>query len=160
MKPHSKNPEWYTPPRIFKALGLEFDLDPASPDRELVPWIPARDYYTRVDDGLSRRWYGRVWLNPPYGRGIGTWTDRMISHGNGACLVYARTDTPWFQRLLRSADAVVWIRGRIRFIRPNGEDDQGRAPAGCALFGWSIEVVDAMARADLGEFVARIRAAA
>ena len=32
--------DWYTPPEIFAALGLMFDLDPASPGPE--HWVPAR----------------------------------------------------------------------------------------------------------------------
>jgi hypothetical protein len=44
--------DWYTPEWIFKALGLEFDLDPCSPSGG-VPWIPAKRFYTIEDDGLS-----------------------------------------------------------------------------------------------------------
>ena len=28
---YNESKEWYTPRRIFDALGLEFDLDPCSP---------------------------------------------------------------------------------------------------------------------------------
>ncbi len=39
--------EWYTPPRVFDAMpGVAFDLDVASPGREIVPWIPAREHIT------------------------------------------------------------------------------------------------------------------
>ena len=54
--------DWYTPPHIFDGLGV-FDLDPASPVGG-VSWIPALQYYTLEDDGLTSDWYGRVWLNP------------------------------------------------------------------------------------------------
>lgn len=30
----------YTPPHIFSALGIEFDLDPCSPGRTQLPPIP------------------------------------------------------------------------------------------------------------------------
>ena len=58
--------DWYTPPHIFDGLGI-FDLDPASPVGG-VAWIPALQYYTLEDDGLTSDWFGRVWLNPPYGK--------------------------------------------------------------------------------------------
>lgn len=44
--------EWYTPPSLFRALGLTFDLDPASPGAEVVPWIPAARHYTPRENGL------------------------------------------------------------------------------------------------------------
>jgi len=43
----SQTVEWYTPPSIFEALGLSFDLDPCSPGKEVVPWIPARTHYKK-----------------------------------------------------------------------------------------------------------------
>ena len=43
--------EWYTPPRIFTALGLRFDLDPASPI-DGGSHVPAVACYTKEDDGL------------------------------------------------------------------------------------------------------------
>ena len=37
--------EWYTPPEIFKALRLTFDLDPCSPGPG--HWVPAKQFYTK-----------------------------------------------------------------------------------------------------------------
>lgn len=42
--------EWYTPPEIFDALGLRFDLDPAAPPGG-VPWVPATRHLSK--DGLG-----------------------------------------------------------------------------------------------------------
>ncbi len=64
---YNESKEWYTPKYIFDALGLEFDLDPASPGVDIVPWIPARYHLTCLDNGLITPWKGKVWLNPPYG---------------------------------------------------------------------------------------------
>ena len=41
--------EWFTPPEIFEALGLEFDLDPCSPGPG--HWVPARKIYM-----IKRTW--------------------------------------------------------------------------------------------------------
>ena len=48
--------DWYTPPEIFDALGLTFDLDPCSPGAG--HWVPARQIYTEADDGLRQPWHG------------------------------------------------------------------------------------------------------
>lgn len=69
-KKQSSN-EWYTPAKYVDAarevFGGVIDLDPAS--CELAnQTIKATRYYSKEDDGLSKEWYGNVWLNPPYGR--------------------------------------------------------------------------------------------
>ena len=96
--PASKNVEWYTPPWVFEALGerIDFDLDPCHPEGDRLPWIPAWDVYTRQDDGLAQPWWGRVWLNPPYGTETPRWLAKMAAHRDGIALVFARTDPAWF----------------------------------------------------------------
>jgi hypothetical protein len=56
--------EWLTPPGLIRGLG-EFDLDPCSPIKR--PWNTAKHHYSIDDNGLQKKWFGRVWLNPPYG---------------------------------------------------------------------------------------------
>lgn len=51
------NDEWLTPPEILRALG-PFDLDPAAPI--VRPWDMAARHYTKIDDGMSQPWEGRV----------------------------------------------------------------------------------------------------
>jgi hypothetical protein len=80
------NNEWYTPAYIFALLGCDFDLDPASPGKQITPWIPVREVFT--EHGLERDWFGFVWCNPPFGRGvIDQWVRKFIRHGNGIILV-------------------------------------------------------------------------
>jgi len=62
--------EWLTPPEIVAALG-KFDLDPCSPINR--PWPTAEKHYTIEDDGLFLPWFGRVWMNPPYGKQMNHW---------------------------------------------------------------------------------------
>lgn len=57
---YNESKEWYTPRDIFTALKLEFDLDPCSPGQDIVPWIPAQIHYTYLDDGLVKKWFGKV----------------------------------------------------------------------------------------------------
>lgn len=144
----SRSVEWYTPPELFEALGLTFDLDPASPPGG-VPWVPAARHFSHEDDGLSQPWTGRVWLNPPYGLGIGQWMRRLAKHGDGVALVFARTDMPWFQRALAEATAICFIRGRLWFVTPEGtRPSEASAPSVLLAHGLSCSL--ALASSGLG----------
>jgi len=113
---YNESKEWYTPRPIFEALGLQFDLDPCSPGRGVVPWIPAKTHLTVCKNGLASQWMGRVFLNPPYGTDTPKWLKRLVEHGNGIALVFARTDTKWFHDYVSKADAICFIRGRVAFV--------------------------------------------
>lgn len=155
--PKRKSVEWYTPGWIFERLGIEFDTDPSSPHDYQTP-VPARIKYTIFDDGLSKPWHGRVWMNPPYGPDTGFWMRRLISHGQGVALVFSRTDAAWFQEALAAADATLLIAGRIEFI-PGHENrhKKGRSGAGSAMFAFGNECAIAMAKlADLGVFIPKL----
>jgi phage N-6-adenine-methyltransferase len=123
----SATAEWPTPQWIVDQLGSEFgpfDLDPAA---DLLN-AKAPAYYTAADDGLAQPWRGRVWLNPPYGRGIKHWMAKARSEvalGNAdlvVCLVPARVDTRWWRDSLAAASLVRFWPGRIAFA-------DGAAPA-------------------------------
>lgn len=133
--------EWYTPREILDALG-PFDLDPCAPEKPL--WKTAERMVDKDEDGLSVQWEGRVWCNPPYSKPLlHEFCRRMAEHGDGVLLVFARTDNADFQEMARRADAVLLLRKRIRFVRPDGT--RGRA-AGCgsALFAFGKDNVRAL----------------
>ena len=114
---HNESKEWYTPREIFKALAIDFDLDPCSPGQDIVRWIPAQIHYTIREDGLTSKWFGNVFMNPPYGSDTPHWMRRLSEHGNGIALVFARPDTRWFQKYAPLSDAICFISGRIAFVR-------------------------------------------
>lgn len=146
--------EWYTPPDLFDRLGFDgqvhaFDLDPCAPPLPAADWIPARHRYSH--DGEKQRWFGQVWLNPPYGPSTPAFIDRMIEHKNGIALVAARTETKWFQAALATADMGLFLADRLHFIRADGF--RGRSSHGSVLLGWGSEAVDCLLstdRRDLG----------
>jgi len=113
---YNESKEWYTPKRIFKALGIDFDLDPCSPGQDIVSWIPAKIHLTIRDDGLTTKWFGNVFMNPPYGMDTPKWMRRLSKHGNGIALVFARPDTRWFHDYIPLAEAICFIKGRIHFV--------------------------------------------
>jgi hypothetical protein len=114
--------DWITPPEITACLGgwAKFALDPCC-HREQV-YRTAREMIAPPLDGLKARWKGRVWLNPPYGRQIATWLERLADHGKGIALVPARTEVEsWFWPYIwERADAMLFLRGRLYFRKPNG----------------------------------------
>lgn len=125
---------WLTPPHILDALG-PFDLDPcAAPEPR--PWPTAATHWGPGDTPLVRPWFGRVWLNPPYGPKalIGPWLRRMAEHGRGTALIFARTETAiFFETVWDRATAVLFFKGRLCFYRPDGtlpRSDQGGGNAG------------------------------
>jgi hypothetical protein len=105
---------WLTPKELIDALG-PFDCDPCAADPR--PFDCATVNYTEADDGLSKRWNGFAWCNPPYGPWIGRWLDRMRQHGDGMALTFARTETKAMQSALHAADAVFFLAGRLTFLR-------------------------------------------
>lgn len=119
--------EWYTPPHVFEAMGVEFDIDVASPGANVTPWIPAREFYMRYS--LVRGWSGFVWMNPPFGgrNGIAPWLEKFFDHGNGVALTPDRTSAPWWQDYAPRADALLFVRSKIKFIGADGMP--GRSPA-------------------------------
>jgi hypothetical protein len=139
--------EWYTPPRVFEALGLRFDLDVAAP-RGGVAWVPAERYLTIDDNALMSHWTGRVWLNPPYGPTVGLFLDRLAHHGDGVALVAARTATRWWQRAAATASAVCFIAGRLQFIRSDGHVAPAAFPS--CLLAWGPECAAAVLASQLG----------
>ena len=156
MKAHQrtvgKNDEWLTPPHIIDALG-PFDLDPCAPI--VRPWETAAHHYTSEDDGLSREWFGRVWLNPPFNRyQRPVWMRRMAEHGNGIMLVPAAAETEAFQEYVFGvSDAICFMRGRPHFHHVTGE--RATANSGCTivLVAYGQDNAAALMRSGLGVVV-------
>jgi len=116
----SQSSEWTTPEIIInKTIELfgEIDLDPCSnPD---FPNVSAKIHFTKKDDGLSKDWKGKVYMNPPYGQEIKSWVVHLCEQfekGNtqeAIALTPSRTDTEWFQRMKTYPRCFIW--GRLKF---------------------------------------------
>lgn len=136
--------EWYTPPEIFKELGLWFDLDPCSPGRG--HWVPASNVFTKADDGLQQPWAGLVFMNPPFGgrNAHVPWVEKFYKHGNGIAIARAYTSSAWFQDWVPLFDAALFPRGKTKFIRPDGSP--GKAPSHGIVLLAAGEVAEAALR--------------
>jgi hypothetical protein len=139
---NSYKDEWLTPPWILQKLG-HFDLDPCAPVNR--PWATAAEHYTVEHDGLSRRWWGRVWLNPPYGKHTGAWLARLAQHGNGVALVFARTETEMFHRhVWESGSACLFLEGRLTFYHVDGTRARHNGGAPSVLVAYGTTNAEAM----------------
>lgn len=141
--------EWYTPPAIFDALKLQFDLDPCSPGAG--HWVPAKHIFTKEEDGLHRRWHGIVFMNPPFGgrNGQVPWLDKFIEHGHGVALVAARTSAKWFHTHAIRAETMLFPKGKTKFIRPDGSTG-GSPGTGVVLLGMGPQANTALLASGLG----------
>ena len=143
-----KSDEWLTPPDILFSLG-DFDLDPCSPINR--PWDTAKMHLTIEDDGLSRSWSGRVWMNPPFGREAVKWMRKIRDHGNGIALIPARTETAMFYETVWGfADAICFIKGRPHFHRVNGARASFNSGAPICLIAYGDNNAKALRESGLG----------
>lgn len=141
--------DWYTPREIFVALRLMFDLDPCSPG--LNHWVPARQVYTKEDDGMQKPWHGLVFMNPPFGGRYGhlPWLSKFLDHGNGIAIVRAYTSSSWWHDYMPRAEAILFPKGKTKFVRPDGSI--GKAPGhGVAIVAMGEQARAALAGSRLG----------
>lgn len=114
----SKSKVWETPKSLFDTISNDygpFNLDVcASPQN-----AKCEKFFTEEDDGLSQKWYGKCWMNPPYGRRIKDWMKKAYESSlEGAtvvCLVPSRTDTKWWHDYAMKGE-VSFIKGRVKFV--------------------------------------------
>lgn len=147
--------EWFTPAYIFKALDCRFDLDVAAPP-EGPRHVPASSWLS--ERALTEPLTGFVWMNPPFGgrNGLEPWLARFFDHGNGIALTPDRTSAPWWQDAAGRADAILLLRGKVKFERPDGTI--GKSPgSGVTLWGIGTRASVALGRAqkDLGSLWVR-----
>lgn len=131
--------EWYTPAVYLDAArhvmgGI--DLDPASCARANET-VRAAQYFTKEDSGLSHRWDGAVWLNPPYAQPlIGQFVDKLrleLPNIDAAItLTNNATETTWGQSLIHHCQVICFPAGRIKFV------DKAGAQSGAPLQGQMI----------------------
>jgi hypothetical protein len=113
-----------------------FDLDPCF--GEPRPWATAAVHYG--ERGLDRPWRGMVWCNPPYDDEAGRWLARCAEHGAALALVFARTETAWWQsEVWAKASAVLFLAGRLHFHHADGQRAAHNGGAPSALIAYGAE---------------------
>lgn len=138
--------EWWTPPQYIDAarqLMGGIDLDPASCEAA-NDVVGADEIFDQEADGLSQRWFGRIWLNPPYGRLSGAFVKKLVDEfddGNveqATVLVNSNaTDTQWFKPLW---DRVLcFTNHRIDFRSPHYKEENSTHGSVFIYFGENEE---------------------
>ena len=148
----SKNEEFETPAKFFDVLNQEynFQIDLAATHKNRKTQLFVKDLFNldleRVD--IFEPYRGSsVYMNPPYGKGIGRFIERAISLTNKynftlVMLLPARTDTKWFnliydreKNIAKPGFIIKFLQGRLTFEidgKPCVNPTTGKKS--CALF--------------------------
>lgn len=132
---YTGNEEWYTPKKYIdmarNVMG-GIDIDPASNNFANLT-VNATTYYTKEDDGLSKDWEGKVWLNPPYSSIISEFINKICnSNVEAVVLTNNSTDTKWYQQAAINCNAICFTSGRINFY--NTEQKKSSPTNGQSFF--------------------------
>jgi len=134
MTTKSESSDHPTPDWIYTMLDriFSFDLDvAASHENAKCP-----TYFTELDNGLAKRWSGRVWMNPPYGKGLELWVEKAwisVTYGHADVVVGLlpnRTAANWYHDYVFRKAIELPVRGRVRF---HGNDND-------AMFGSLVAI--------------------
>lgn len=137
----SQTDDWATPQGFFDKLNAEFGftLDACASDTN----AKCVNYFTRESDALTCSWLptpemtdtGAVYMNPPYGRGIGAWVKKAYETSTAGrtvvCLLPSRTDTAWWHDYIEGRAEIRFVRGRLKF---GGAKNSAPFPSAVVVF--------------------------
>jgi hypothetical protein len=141
----SGDAQWFTPLEVLEAVRTVFGgsicLDPAS-CAAAQERVRAKTYFDEQADGLTRDWYGRVFLNPPYAsKLIKPFVNKLIAEiGAGRVeqailLANDQTDAAWFQQAVGAAQVFCFTRSRLSFHSPGRDGSSHICNSALFYFG-------------------------
>lgn len=140
--------EWWTPPEILEPVrqffGGPIEFDPAT-----HPSNPTRASRFLCAHGLEAKWPRslKTFCNPPYGPTLLAWVEKIVKSAMFtdrpmvALLPGQRFETKVWQEVLlpaSSLSAVVFIQGRVKFLRPDGTRAKSN-PYGSMLYLFNVD---------------------
>ncbi len=147
----SDSVEWYTP-RLIVLMARHvmggIDLDPCS-CAVANEVIEAERFYTEADDGLTKKWAGKVYLNPPGGKrgatsGAAQWWRKLTrSPGVDAAIVMGFNPSILFTCQADAAGdsptdwPVCYPRKRVAFWREGIESKHPPHPS--VVIGYKVD---------------------
>lgn len=113
--PKASFQDFFTPPEIVDAARVAMggvDLDAASHwAANKVHRVP--EYFDVNKSAFENEWFGRVWLNPPYGQN-GIWFDRMIEQlDSGNVSQLCMLSPVWAFNTATASDVMSRVSGMI-----------------------------------------------
>jgi hypothetical protein len=150
----AKSTDWCTPAWLVDLVHdvLEHvDLDPCSNAQSVVGahynyFAPGEAPPSQGEDGLAHYWFGRVYVNPPYGRDLPAWVRHAVQeyacgHAEAILmLIPANVDTRvWQDLIFPRAARIAFLAGRVRFV---GAAASAPMPVALVLFTPSQELCD------------------
>jgi hypothetical protein len=153
----STSVDWQTPPEIITSLG-KFDLDPCASSRQA--FRTARKMWTKKQDGLSKVWHGRVWLNPPFDPHLlPKFLEMMVEHNNGIALLPVSVTTKWWKTFVwPRAHSILFLHEKLHFFRGATQDTTPRSGLDRSecLVAYGAKNTTALKRSGIvGQFVGR-----
>ncbi len=119
--------DWETPDELICILNREFgvfDLDPAATldNRKAKCWYGPDQADPDERDGLTCSWWGNVYVNPPYGRGV---VNRFVEKCYNevfwgrvdvvVALLPASTSAAWWHQWVMQATEIRLLKGRLTY---------------------------------------------
>ena len=120
--PKSKSDKWQTPKDFYDKLNDEFhfNFDPCPIDWE-----------TTDLDGLLMEWDTVTFVNPPYSK-VAKWIEKAHQEWKKGktivMLINGVTDTIAFHKYIYGQAELRFVKGRIRFIKPDSTDKPTPSP--------------------------------
>ena len=122
---------WGTPIELFDPIDKEFrfTLDVCAISEN----AKCERFFTPQDDGLAQSWENEVcWCNPPYGKDVVKWCKKALAESKrGATtvlLIPCKTNTNWWHDFVMPYAEIRFLRGRVAFVYPNGEQSKQALP--------------------------------
>jgi hypothetical protein len=130
---------WLTPQWVIDAIGMS-DLDPCGwlPDGNPIVQTACR-YLTESEDGLSCKWSGSIFCNPPYSD-LKSWLAKCSEYHQKTgedviVLCFVRSETKAFQQNIDNCTGINLMNKRVKFLDSNGvSKGNGNAPS--CLIAW------------------------
>ena len=128
--------DWETPNDLFRVLDDEFhfvwDLAAGAHNSK----VPNGSFFSEESSAFDHDWpRGPCWLNPPYGKGMNEWADRILEQTKlgttVVMLIPVRSSTKWWHKLVPHASEVRLMKGRIQFV---GADRRAPFPTCVIVF--------------------------
>ena len=137
---------WNTPLKYVKAVldvFEEIDLDPCSNNESIVPSLHK---FCLPVDGLKENWnYPRVYVNPPFGRGLNKttiydWVRKCYEQANKdtniIALIPVATNTKHWKEFVFRSNVICFLGDTRLKFRVNGNENNKGASMACAMVYW------------------------